>query len=113
MSEFHDIIADVVDDRAQFSTDAVVNLRTEETFIAEVEANPEAVLDTELGEDLREVVVLHVRNRTSAANINQEDNVRLTLFGQEVTLRITRRMDNPANPFVEFKAVKIVSNLDA
>ncbi len=109
MSEFHDIIADVVDDRAQFSTDAVVNLRTNETFRAEIETDPDIALDTELGADNREAVVLHVRDAVAAAAINPQDRIQFTLFGQEVTFRITRRTNNPASPFVSFTAVKVTA----
>ena len=112
MSEAHEILGDVVDDRAAYTSDPITNVRTGAVFMAEIEANPEIALDAELGRDLRELVILHVRDKAAAAGINSQDRVRFTLYGEQVTFQIVERMSNPANPLVEFKAKKIVSGID-
>ena len=112
MSELHDIIGSTVDDRASVTTDPIVNLRTGATFFAEIESNPDVVLDPELGKDAREQVVLHVRSQSDADGISAQDKVTFTLFGQAVTFQIVDRTNNPANPFVEFRARKVVSEKD-
>jgi hypothetical protein len=112
VSELHDIIGSTVDDRASVTTDPIVNLRTGATFYAEIESNPDISLDAELGKDLREQVVLHVRSTAEADGIRAQDKVTFTLFGQFVTFQIVERANNPANPFVEFRARKVVSGID-
>lgn len=113
MSEITDIIGGTVDDRAGVTTDTVVNLTRNFSFRAEIEANPDITLDAELGQDIREQVVLHVRSQSEAAQIFAQDKVRFALFGQEVTMQIISRSNNPANPFVEFRARKLVEDIDA
>lgn len=112
MSEAHDILAQIVDDRASLTADPVVNTTRVFTFLAEIESNPDVVLDAELGRDAREEVVLHVRNATDAARIQPQDRITFTLFGQQVTFQITQRTNNPANPFTEFRARKRVDTKD-
>lgn len=114
MSEFSDIIGDVVDDRATGTTDPIVNLRTGATFVAEIEGNVDpAAIAYELGEDVREVVILHVRNAADAAGINHGDRVQFALFGQTAIHRVVKRRQNPGNPFTEFWAKKIVPGKDS
>ena len=112
MSDLTDIIGSTVDDRAPVTTDPIVNLRTGVTFYAEIESNPDVVLDAELGKDAREQVVLHVRIAADADGIQTQDRVTFSLYGQSVTFQIIDRTNNPANPFVEFRAKKIVSGKD-
>jgi hypothetical protein len=107
VSEIHDIIGATVDDRASVTTDPIINQRTGATFYAEIESNPDVALDAELGKDLREQVVLHVHD--AGADIKAQDRVTFTLFGQLVTFQIIERSNNPASPFVEYRAKKIVT----
>jgi len=108
MSEAHDTIADIVDDRASATTDPVFNVTSGATFTAEIETNIDAVIVmTELerlGEDAREMVLLHVRNAVDAAGINVEDVVRFKLLGVQAEHRIIKRRDNSGTPFTSFWA---------
>jgi hypothetical protein len=114
MSEVHDNIADIVEDRAPATTDPVFNLRTGATLRAEIDGNPDPVLVmTELGEDAREVTLLHVTNSTEAAGINAQDLVQFKLFGAVTTNRVLKRRNNPANPQAEFWCQKVVDGKDA
>lgn len=111
MSEFHDIIADVVSDRRSSTTTRVVNLRTGLEFRAEVEPVADMILNTELGRDARESVLLHVA-RDEAEQLAKKDDVEFVLFGQLERHRILRRSYNAANPLVEFGCMKIVVGKD-
>jgi len=110
MSESHDMMADIVADRASATTDPVKNLRTGVIFTAEIDGSPspEIVL-TELGEDYRNVVLLHVTDDGEAAGINPLDKVQFTLFGKLSTAQIIKRRDNPANVQNDFWAMQLTS----
>lgn len=113
MSEAHDILADVVADRAPGTTDQVLNLRTNIPFTAELDGTPDAlVVMTELGEDVREVVLIYVTDRNQAAAQNLNDQVQFKLFGALETYQIIKRRDS-ATPQVQFWARKVINGKDA
>jgi hypothetical protein len=114
MSEVHDNIADIIDDRATATTDPVINLRTGATFHAEIDGNPDPMLViTELGEDAREVTLLHVTSDAEAAGINAQDLVQFRLFGAVTVNRVLKRVDSPAGPQADFWCQKVVDGKDA
>ena len=95
-------------DRAAFTTDPVTNLRTGLSFLAEIDGSPDAVLvATELGEDYRNMILLHVNDDVSAAGIRSQDRVSFTLFKRAITAQILKRRDNGANAQAEFWAMQI------
>jgi hypothetical protein len=112
MSEAHDILADVVADRAAFTTDPVVNLRTGLTFTAEIEPVDPLLVQSELGEDAREVVAIHVTSDTEAAKIKPQDLVQFRLFGVTVIYKIVKRRDNAAGVQTDFWAMQQVPGKD-
>jgi hypothetical protein len=108
MGEQHQAAADFVADRAGFTTDPVQNLRTGLFFRAEIDGSPDALLvASELGEDYRNVILLHVNDDNDAAGIHDQDKVKFTLFGRISTATIIKRRDNPANPQIEFWAMQL------
>ncbi len=108
MSELHDVIADVVADRASATTDPVQNLTSGKTFTAEIEGNIDPVIVmTELGEDAREVVILHVTDDAQAAAISPQDKVEFRLFGVKTVHQILKRRNNAGNPQTDFWAQKV------
>ena len=84
MSEFHDTLLDIVNDRASHTTDPVKNLRTGLVFHAELEAVDPLIVAAELGEDARAVVALNVTEDAEAALIRVNDFVQFRLFGTQV-----------------------------
>lgn len=105
MSELTNITAEIVEERAAWTTDPVINLRTGATFHAEIDGSPDAVLVmSELGEDAREVVLLHVYSDIEAAGILKNDSVRFTLFGLTTTHVIIKRRNDSSSPFNDFWA---------
>ena len=113
MSEFHDIAADIVSDRASFTTDPVTNLRTGIVFTAEIDSTPDSlVVETELGEDYRNVVLLHVTSHSEAAGIKAQDRVTFALFGRIVTAKILKRRNNPATAQSDFWAMELATGTD-
>ncbi len=113
MSESHDILSDIIADRAGSTTDPVRNLRDGSTFTAEIDGSPDAfTIQSELGEDIREAVLLHVADPAEAAAIRRGDVVQFTLFGQLTRHTIVKRRNNAANPQAEFWAAKIVEGID-
>lgn len=108
MGEQHQIASDLVNDRASWTTDHIKNLSTGLTFDAEIDGSPapEIVL-TELGEDYRNVILLHVNSDDDADKINAQDKVLLKLFGRTVTAQILKRRDNIANAQNEFWAMQL------
>jgi hypothetical protein len=114
MGEQHQIAGDFVEDRAAATTDPVLNLTNGLTFSAEIDGSPDPIrVATELSEDAREVVLLHVSDNAQAESINQGDQVKFKLFGVNVVCRVLRRVNSPANPQIDFWAQKIVPGKDA
>lgn len=108
MAEQHQLAADLVEDRAGYSTDAVRNLRTGLTFAAEIDGSPEPlIVVTELGEDYRNVIMLHVTDDEDAAGISEGDKVQFALFGKVSVAQILKRRANPANPQNDFWAMQL------
>jgi hypothetical protein len=113
MSESHEIISDIVDDRASATTDPVLNLRSGLTFTSEIEGNIDPlIVESELGEDAREVVLLHVTSDVEASYIRPGDRVKFTLFGATTTHEIVKRRNNAGNPQTDFWARKWVTGKD-
>jgi hypothetical protein len=112
MSEAHDILFDVVLDRASFTTDPVKNLRTGLVFTAEIEPVDPLLAQTELGEDAREVVILHVTDDVEAGYIRSQDLVQFQLFGSMVKYKIVKRRNNAANVQTDFWAMQVVDGKD-
>ena len=99
-----------VDDRAASTTDPVKNLTTGKMFTAEIEGPIDPfVVQSELGEDIREAVKLNVRNNAQAGAINRGDFVQFALFGAVTKHKIVKRVADAASPFTTFWAVKWTS----
>ena len=110
MSELTDIVADVVAERAAWTTDAVKNLRTGLVFTAEIDGSPDALtMASELGEDYRNAILLHVNADTEAAGIKLNDEVQFTLFGAVVTCQILKRRDSGAQLQTDFWCQQLTS----
>jgi hypothetical protein len=75
VSEAREIMADVVDDRAPFTTDSIINLKTGQAFQAEIEPIEDLVLATELGLDPRASHWLHVARR-QGVRLNAGDELK-------------------------------------
>jgi hypothetical protein len=112
MSETSEVLSDIVADRQSFTGDQVKNLRTGKTFTAEIEEIQEIDLNTELGRDARETVLVLISDRTTAADQSLNDQLQFTRYGQTWKCKILRREDNPAKPQVEFGCMKIVPGKD-
>lgn len=112
MSELRDILADVVADRQEFTADTVKNLTTGTAFAAEIEEIADIELNTELGRDARESILLHISDRSAAAALDLNTQVQFTIRGQLITCAITRRKDNPVSLQTEFGCRKIVPGKD-
>lgn len=108
MGEQHQIAADLVGDRASSTTDPVTNLRTGAIFMAEIDGSPDPlIVATELGEDYRNVILLHVTSDTDAARINMNDQISFTLFGALVKGKILPRRDSGAQVQTDFWAMQL------
>lgn len=112
MSEFRDAIQDVVTDRQSATAENCRNLRTGALFLAEIEEIADTELNTELGRDAREQLLMHVLDKTQAACIRSQEKIAVQLYGVWTTFTVVRRKDNPADPQVEFGLVKIVHGID-
>jgi len=113
MSEASNIIAESIVERAPWTTDPVKNLTTGQTFTAEIDGSPDAILiATELGEDARNVILLHVTSDAEAALINKNDQVQFTLFGSLAICTILKRRDSAAQPQTDFWAMQKVPGKD-
>ena len=111
MSEVLDNMNAIVADRESATSDVVVNLRTGESFKAEIEAVQDIVLNTELGRDPRENTIFHVNDKVAASKINSND--RLSALGSTFLVLPGMRKDNPASAQVDFGCMKIVTGKDA
>ena len=108
MGEQHQLASDLVADRASATTDPVRNLRDGSVFTAEIDGAPDALtIVTELGEDYRNVILLHVNDHTEAANINQGDEVSFRLHGSLVKCKILKRRDGGAQVQTDFWAMQL------
>jgi predicted trehalose synthase len=107
MSEFRDVLQHIVSDREPGTVELCRNLKTGAAFTAEVEEIQDTELNTELGRDAREGVLMHVSDREVAAAILAQQSVAIFLYGEWVTFKVLRRKNNPANPQVEFGLMKL------
>lgn len=108
MAEHHEIISDIIADRASSTTDLVRNLNTGLVFYAEIDGSPDAlIVATELGTDYRNVVLLHVTSDKEASQINETDIVTFKLFGRNARAQILKRRDSAANPQSDFWAQQL------
>ena len=109
MSETHDIINDIVLDRATATTNPVKNLTTGKTFYAEIEGNldPFTIPDS-IGNDPRGKFRLHVTDNAQALEISMQDLVEFTLYGQTQLARIVWRTLDPASPQTKFIAAHVL-----
>jgi hypothetical protein len=110
MSELHQLLADTVAARAAWTSDPVQNLRTGNTFTAEIDGAPDAMaVMSELGEDARNIILLHVTDNNDAYGINQGDLVQFTLFGVLVKCKILKRRDSGAQVQTDFWAMQLTN----
>lgn len=107
MSEFRDAIADVVADRETGTGEPCRHLPSGIRFLGEIEEIQDQELNTEMGRDAREQVLLHVRDRAATAVIQKSHKVSVTLYGVPATFLVVRRKDNPASPQVEYGLMKL------
>ena len=107
MSEARDILGHVVTERQSFTGDVVTNLRTGKQLTVEIEEIADIELNTEMGRDAREAVLIHV-NRADVDDQSMKLNDRLKLG--TVTFIALRRKDNPMSPQVEFGCMKSTAN---
>ncbi len=114
MSVLHDILNDVVADRAALTADPVLNLTTGLSFTAEIEGNLDPFsLPAHLELDKRAKVRLHVLDDGEAAGISLTDVVRFKLYGKSATFIIVDRMADPASPQTKFIACQKVDGKDS
>jgi hypothetical protein len=107
VSEFRDAIADVVADRETGTGEACRLLSTGIRFLAEIEEIQDKELNTELGRDPRESVLMHVRDANATAVIRLGQEIEISLYGQLAKFKALRRKNNPASPQVEFGLMKL------
>jgi hypothetical protein len=108
MGEQHSIAEDLVADRASATTDPVTNLTTSKTFTAEIDGAPDPVrVMTEIGEDAREVTLLHVAADAEAEAISPGDIVQFKLFGVLTQHTVLKRNNSPGEPQTDFWVQKI------
>jgi len=108
MSEILDTIAASVAERIAYTGDPVRHLRLNQTFTAEIDGSPDALtVASELGEDYRNVILLHVTDDNQAATINQGELVQFRLFGRLIKAKILKRRDNGANVQTDFWAMQL------
>ena len=112
MSDLNDSLSDVVVDRQSFTGDTVTNLTTGATFTAELDPIQDIELNTELGRDARESVMMYVSDRTAAGVLVLGSKVGITLSGVYSIFELVRRKDNPANLQVEFGLRKMPIGID-
>jgi hypothetical protein len=103
MSELHNMALAVINERAAWTADPVLHLRTGTTITAEIDGSPDALtVATELGEDYRNVILLHVTNDAEAALLNPQDLVQFRLFGNVTTCKVLKRRDSGGQAQTDF-----------
>jgi hypothetical protein len=112
VSEFRDAIQDIVADRECGTGEVCRNLVTGATFFAEVQEIEDVELNTELGRDARERLLMYVRDRAQAAAIRLGQGIEISLYAVLTKFTVVRRKDNPATPQVEFGLMKFVPEVD-
>lgn len=109
MSLTRDILKDTVGVRQAWTGETVVNDITGARFMAEVQEITDIELNESFGRDPRESVLLHVLDRVSAAGLNMNQTVTVSLYGADQKFYVVRRSDNPSSATVEFGLAKITS----
>ena len=110
MAEQHQLAADFVQDRAGYTTDPVTNLRSGAVFAAEIDGSPDAALILmEVGEDARNMILLHVNDDAAAYALLKDDLVQFTLFGVTVRGRVLKRRDSAASPQTDFWVMQLTN----
>jgi len=109
MSEIRDAIQGIVADREVGTAEDCVNLKTGDPFTAEIEEIQDTELNTELGRDPREAVLMHVSDKAVADAIVCQQQVLITLYGVLSKFKVLRRKDNPASPQVEFGLMRLTA----
>ncbi len=93
---------------AAFEEEDCKNLRTGLTFLAKIQPINDIELLTELGQDNREVCMVHTRDSAAAKGINDQEVISFL----ENKWRVVKRMDNPASLHTDFIAIKGVPGKD-
>ena len=93
-----------------FDTEAVLNVRTDRTFMAKIDPQGYLVLAGALSKDLREKIKFYTLDRVAAAEILETD--KLKILGCEFSVLPDSRVDNPASLHISFEAKKIVAGKD-
>jgi hypothetical protein len=102
VSEFREVIRDVIADRESGTAELCKNLKTGRDFSAEVEEIEDVELNTSLGRDARERVLMHVLERAAAEEIRPQSQIQIIFYGRKTKFVVTRRKNNPGDPQVEF-----------
>ena len=107
MSELSIINTQTINDRATWTCDPIKNLRTGEIFAAEIDGNPDSVLVmNELGEDARNVILIHVNDCNAACKIVKGDFIQFRLYGVLATARVQKRRDSAAQMQTDFWCIQ-------
>lgn len=109
MSELRETLGHVVADRQTFSGDTATNQTNGREFTVEVEDVADIELNTALGRDARESVIIHTQDREAAEELVL--GTRISVIGS--LFKVLRREDNPAKLQVEFGLMKIVPGKDS
>lgn len=109
MSEARDLLENIVTERQIWTADSVTNLSTNRPFDAEIEPVAAIELNTDLGRDARESVLIHVLDQAAADDIPIKTLLSVRLFGKQIKLRVLRREQNPSNLQVEFGCMKVTT----
>jgi hypothetical protein len=107
VSELHDNLEAIVQDRAPLTTDTVLNLTTALSFTAEIEGNLDPfTVPEQWALDKRAKVRLHVTDDDEASEISLTDQVRFSRSGKMATFIIVDRVADPASPQTKFLAIE-------
>ena len=114
MSEIHDVLSDVVSERASTFGDTIKNLTSGATFAAEIETNLDPfTLTSELANDPREKVRLHVFDDSAAAKLNVNDLIEFFSAGVKCRFKLVSGHVSQASIMNQFLAIQVVDGKDA
>ena len=102
VSEFRDYQKGIVTDRECGTVELCRNLEDGTQFNAEYDPKPDFDLQTELGNDPREVAKIAISDQTVALKLRSNQRIAILLFGQWQPFKVVRRSNNPGNPQAEF-----------
>ena len=107
MSEAYDMLTDVVQDRAAYTADSILNITTGISFTAEIETNLDPMtLPEGIANDPRDKVRLHVTSDTEAMALNKGDFIRVTLGGIATRMQIVDGHRSPTGIQSQFIAIQ-------